>query len=65
MAKRTHLSAPHGGLHGPQAPLLCGIPTAVISAWLGHSDSAFTLRVYVHSQPEVLNDVARHFERSL
>lgn len=44
---------------------LQGVPTAVISAWLGHSDAAFTMRVYVHSQPEVLNDVARHFERSL
>jgi integrase len=29
---------------------LNGVPTAVISAWLGHSSSAFTMKQYVHSQ---------------
>ena len=35
---------------------LRGVPTAVISAWLGHSCPAFTMRTYVHSQdPALLN----------
>jgi hypothetical protein len=42
---------------------LQGVPVAVISAWLGHSDAAFTMKVYVHSQPDMLNDVKKHFER--
>lgn len=29
---------------------LRGVPTAVISAWLGHASAAFTLATYVHSQ---------------
>lgn len=41
---------------------LQGVPTAIISAWLGHADAAFTMRVYVHSQPEVLDEVAKHFD---
>ena len=41
---------------------LQGVPTAIISAWLGHADAAFTMRVYVHSQPEVLDDVAKYFD---
>jgi len=44
---------------------LQGVPVAVISAWLGHADASFTMRVYVHSQPDVLNDVKKHFERGL
>lgn len=31
-----------------------GVPTAVISAWLGHSSPAFTMRTYVHSQNDAL-----------
>ncbi|HEU5267121.1 MAG TPA: site-specific integrase, partial [Jatrophihabitans sp.] len=42
---------------------LQGVPVALISAWLGHADAAFTMKVYVHSQPDVLNDVRRYFER--
>nr|WP_221382785.1 site-specific integrase [Actinoplanes polyasparticus] len=33
---------------------LRGVPTAVISAWLGHSSASFTMKVYVHSQDEAL-----------
>lgn len=33
---------------------LRGVPTAVISAWLGHASAAFTMRTYVHSQDEAL-----------
>lgn len=32
------------------------VPTAVISAWLGHASAAFTLRTYVHSQADALRD---------
>jgi integrase len=30
------------------------VPVAIISAWLGHADTAFTMRTYVHNQPETL-----------
>lgn len=33
---------------------LRGVPTAVISAWLGHASANFTLKTYVHSQDEAL-----------
>lgn len=33
---------------------LRGVPTAVISAWLGHASASFTMSVYVHSQDEAL-----------
>lgn len=33
---------------------LQGVPVAVISAWLGHADAAFTMRTYVHSQDDAL-----------
>jgi integrase len=33
---------------------LQGVPAAVIAAWLGHADVAFTMRTYVHSQPNAL-----------
>jgi integrase len=35
---------------------LRGVPTAVISAWLGHANAAFTLKTYVHSQADALRD---------
>jgi integrase len=38
---------------------LQGVPVAVIAAWLGHADPAFTMRTYVHSQNEALHDAAR------
>jgi integrase len=37
---------------------LAGEPIAVISAWLGHSSAAFTMRSYVHSQNDALNALA-------
>ena len=33
---------------------LCGVPLAVIAAWLGHADASITARLYVHSQNEAL-----------
>lgn len=36
-----------------------GVPTAVIAAWLGHADAAFTMRTYVHSQDDALKAAAR------
>ncbi|MFF0493325.1 tyrosine-type recombinase/integrase [Nocardia sp. NPDC004068] len=38
---------------------LQGVPTAVIAAWLGHADSAFTMRTYVHSQDDALVEAAQ------
>ena len=37
---------------------LQGVPAAVIAAWLGHADVAFTMRTYVHSQPNALAEGA-------
>jgi integrase len=37
---------------------LQGVPAAVISAWLGHANAAFTMKTYVHSQDEALSDAA-------
>ena len=42
---------------------LQGVPPAVIAAWLGHSDVAFTMRTYVHSQPDALAEGARSLAR--
>lgn len=33
---------------------LNGVPISVISAWLGHSNAAFTQQTYAHSQPDAL-----------
>jgi hypothetical protein len=33
-------------------PYLQGVPIALVAAWLGHADVSFTLRTYVHAQPE-------------
>lgn len=38
---------------------LQGVPTAVIAAWLGHSNAAFTLKTYVHSQDPTLLKAAQ------
>ncbi len=38
---------------------LQNVPIAVVSAWLGHCDAAFTMRTYVHSQPDALAEVAQ------
>ena len=33
---------------------LRGVPTAVISKWLGHATAGFTMATYVHSQDDAL-----------
>ena len=40
-----------------------GVPIAVISAWLGHADAAFTMRTYVHSQDDALKIAAATLQR--
>jgi integrase len=30
------------------------VSPAIIAAWLGHADAAFTMRTYVHARPEDL-----------
>ncbi|WP_301121154.1 site-specific integrase [Mycolicibacterium fortuitum] len=42
---------------------LRGVPTALISAWLGHSSKAFTLQTYVNPKPESLVIAAQSFTR--
>lgn len=44
---------------------LRGVPTAVISAWLGHASAAFTLKTYVHSQDEALLNAGATLTRAL
>jgi integrase len=39
------------------------VPPATISAWLGHADVAFTMRTYVHSQPDALAEAAQSLAR--
>lgn len=34
---------------------LQGVPAAVIAAWLGHANPAFTSRTYIHPRPETLH----------
>lgn len=41
---------------------LQGVPIAVIAEWLGHADSAFTMRTYVHSQNDALVSAAGTLE---
>jgi integrase len=40
---------------------LQGVPIALVAARLGHADVSFTLRTYVHAQPEALATAARSF----
>ncbi|AAN12601.1 integrase [Mycobacterium phage Che9c] len=42
---------------------LRGVPTALISAWLGHASKAFTLQTYVNPKPESLVIAAQSFTR--
>lgn len=42
---------------------LRGVPTALISAWLGHASKAFTLQTYVNPKPESLTIAAQSFAR--
>jgi integrase len=61
-----NLDVPQVRLH--DAPHTCatlmhlqGVPIALVAAWLGHADVSFTLRTYVHAQPEALAVAARSF----
>ena len=38
---------------------LGGVPIAMIAAWLGHANAAFTLNTYAHSQDEALQAARR------
>jgi len=40
-----------------------GVPIAVISAWLGHADPAFTMRTYVHAQHDTLKAAAAALQK--
>lgn len=42
---------------------LRGVPTALISAWLGHASKAFTLQTYVNPKPEALAAAAQSFTK--
>jgi integrase len=54
----------HGARHTCGTLLhLQGVPVAVIAAWLGHADPAFTMRTYVHSQDHALRDAAEALRR--
>jgi integrase len=37
---------------------LNGVPLAVVAAWAGHADPAFTLRVYAHSQDDAIRNAS-------
>jgi integrase len=39
------------------------VPIAVISAWLGHADPAFTMRTYVHLQNDALKRAAATLQK--
>lgn len=40
---------------------LQGVPIALVAAWLGHANVSFTLRSYVHAEPEALEVATRSF----
>jgi integrase len=40
------------------------VPIVLVSAWLGHADVSFTMRTYVHSQPDALREAAQSFGRT-
>ena len=41
------------------------VPIAVIAAWLGHANAAFTMAVYAHSQDEALKAAAMSFNQGV
>ncbi len=43
---------------------LQNVPIAMVAAWLGHTDVSFTLRTYVHAQPDALLEAAQSLTRS-
>ena len=58
-ALTTKAGIPRISLHGARHTCgtimhLQGVPVAIISAWLGHADTAFTMRTYLHAQPDAL-----------
>lgn len=44
---------------------LNGVPLAVVAAWAGHADPAFTLRVYAHSQDDAIRDASSLLTRMI
>ena len=42
---------------------LMGVPDVVIAAWIGHSDSTLTQRLYIHSQGDALKGAGSVFDR--
>lgn len=40
-----------------------GVRIAVISAWLGHTDPAFTMRTYVHPENDALKEAAATLQK--
>jgi len=44
---------------------LRGVPIAVISAWLGHANAAFTIKTYVHSQNDALTGAGEVLRKAL
>lgn len=60
-------SLPHIRLHDARHSCgtlmhLRGVPIAVIAAWLGHRDAAFTMRTYMHSQDDALKAAAASYD---
>jgi integrase len=45
--------------------LLAGVAVHVVAAWLGHADTAITLRVYAHVINEQLVEAADIFARQI
>ena len=39
------------------------VPIVLVAAWLGHADVSFTMRTYVHSQPDALKEAAESFNQ--
>jgi integrase len=39
------------------------VPIAVISAWLGHADPAFTMRTYAHAENDALKTAAATWQK--
>jgi integrase len=57
-------SGPHDARHSCATLMqLRGVPIAVIAAWLGHSNAAFTMSVYAQSQDDALQAAAMSFDR--
>jgi integrase len=44
---------------------LGGVPIALIAAWLGHTDSAFTQRTYAHSQDDSLRPAVEAYAKAV